>query len=45
MEFQRPRRAYPNYLELKIGLDPIIIYHQRVVYTFFDVLGDVGGVL
>ena len=30
---------------MEVYLDPSIIYHSRSVYTFFDVLGDVGGVL
>lgn len=41
----RPRRASDIFFEMEVYLDPQIIYHSRTVYSFFDVLGDVGGVL
>jgi hypothetical protein len=41
----RPRRASTIFFEMELYLDPQIIFHSRQVYNFFDVLGDVGGVL
>lgn len=41
----RPKTAKLPFYAAKFYLDGQMIKHQRKVYTLFDVLGDVGGVL